>query len=140
MTARPVLAPGLTRRVEQPADRDLVGQLVVDLDRLLGFQDVYLDRPLLQVPQRGRVGVQLPVHAERQDDHRRAVREQFLNVGDLDARYVPGTGFGPVPLPPATGVELVVLGDAETLTSIRPQEMSTILGERLPWLMVTFLR
>ena len=99
--------------MEQPADRNLSCQIVVDLHGLPGFEDLHRYATLAQVGQGGRVDVQLLVHALGQHDHGSAVGEQFLDVGRLDPGLVAGAGFAPVPLASATGLQLDVLTDAE---------------------------
>ena len=53
--------------VEQAADRDSAGEVVVDLHGLAGFSHVDLDGPLLQVLQRGRVSPRPPYGSRRPD-------------------------------------------------------------------------
>src|SRR5581483_3420772 len=55
--ARPCAQRGSAGGVEQSADRNLCGQLVVELHGLPGFQDVYRYAVLVQVGQGGGVDV-----------------------------------------------------------------------------------
>src|SRR5215470_1782714 len=61
----------------------------------------------------GQVNVQPAVHALGQHYGVRAVGQELLDVGGLDARRMPGPRFSPVPGPAAAGVELEVLAHAQ---------------------------
>jgi hypothetical protein len=50
--------------------------------------------------------VQPLIHAKGQDDHGRTMGEQFLDIGDLDTRYMPGPRLRPIPLASTTGYSL----------------------------------
>ncbi len=101
--------------MEEPADRAVLGELVVNLGSVAGLGDMHDDGSLFQVGQGCWIYLQHLVHAAREHDHAGAVSQEILDVGGLDAGRVPSTGLGPVPFSAATGVQLEVLARAESL-------------------------
>ena len=69
--------------MEETADRNGVGELVVDPDGFAGLGHVHLDGPLLEVGQRGGIDMQPQIHAARQHDHGGAMRDKLVHVGGL---------------------------------------------------------
>jgi len=78
--------------MEQPADRDLLRELVVDPDSLacLGYVDA--DGSFAQELQRRRVGQHLPVHAERKHH----ARGTAFTSSCTSAGWMPGERRVPV--------------------------------------------
>ena len=104
--------------MEQPSYLLGRGELVVQLHGLGGLPDVRWHAAFGEPAQGARVDLKLQVHAAGQHDDPSAGSKEFLDVGGLDARTVPGAGLGPVPLPAAAGNSLKSLPWGRPSTSM----------------------
>ncbi len=94
--------------MEQAADRLSLRELVVKRHGMLRRQYVHRNLPLLQKIQSLARNVKALGHATREHNDFRAVLQQFLHIGDLNAGPVSSSGFAPIPLARAAGEKLCV--------------------------------
>lgn len=95
--------------MEESAHRLFLREFVVELDRLGRREHVRCDLTFLQEFQSFAGNVEAFLHSSGEHDDFRIVIEQFLHVGWLNARRVPGPGFSPVPFARSARKQLCVL-------------------------------
>jgi hypothetical protein len=73
-------------------------KLVVECHRVLRWQYVHSNLPLLQKIQRPLRHMKALGHSTREHDHLRSVIQQFLHIGNLNAGSVTRVCFAPIPI------------------------------------------
>src|SRR5262245_56750330 len=122
----------LARRVKQAPDGHNFAKLVESLHGSLGLKDFGFDARFGQGLQGlGRDPKPLP-HAARKHHGLGAVHDQFVDIGGLNARHMPGSGLAPIPLAGAAGKNLRVLECRKTLDlDAAPGKLHNARGFRL---------
>lgn len=95
--------------MKQAADRNVPSQFVVPFDCFPGLEHVHFHSFSLQQLKRFRADLKPFVDALGEYYRSRAVIQQLLHVGWLNAGNVGRAGFRPVPFAGAAGIELGVL-------------------------------
>ena len=94
--------------MEQAADRFGLRELVVKRHSMLRRQYVHRNLLFLQKNERLARHVKALGHTTREHDHFRPVPQQFLNIGDLDSRFVRSSCLAPIPFARAAGKKLCI--------------------------------
>lgn len=89
--------------MEQAADGFGSRELVVKRNSMLRRQYVHRDSPFLQKVQCLAWNAKALGHSTREDNDFRAVLQQFLHIGNLNAGFVTGFCLAPIPFARAAG-------------------------------------
>lgn len=95
--------------MEKTAYWFVFGKLIVKSRSFGGRQYVHGNLSFLQKIQRLARDLKAFGHSARKHDHRGAVIQQFLHIGNLNARLMTGLRLAPVPISRAIGEKLRIL-------------------------------